>query len=86
MIEADWDVKGCKSTRDIKICEESWIDYPGKGKIYDSEVAKFTLKHLRFRDMLNPEKIIKAGLVAQEVLMGCIDEPKGKWYFAFEKK
>lgn len=61
--------------------DNCYSDYPGKGKIYDRECAIYAMKHMRFIDRFNPEKVGMATIIAQSILFGVIDEPKGKWIF-----
>jgi len=70
------DVYGCQKYSD------GYADYPGKGKIYDKDVAKLVSKHLRFFDRFNVRKVVEAGIYAQLMLMGVVEEPKKKnWKF-----
>lgn len=68
-----------------KLCDEytdSWIEYPGVGKITDDQVADMVIQHTTLFDRLfNPRKICKAALYAQNILMKVEEEPKEKWLF-----
>lgn len=63
----------------------TWSDYPGVGLVYDADVGKFAMKHLRWRDRLNPGKIGEAVIISQLILFKVIEEdelPKKKnWKF-----
>ena len=61
---------------------DGWIDYPGVGIITDEQVAKFVKQHTHLLDRLNYRKMVHAGLLAQNILMGVIEQPKmKKWFF-----
>lgn len=55
----------------------------GGRRIYDLEVVRFALKHMRFFDKFSPRKIGQATLVAHEMLSGDLDSNDGNWYFKF---
>ena len=64
---------------------DCYSDYPGVGRVYDSDVGKYAFKHLRFIDKFDPEKVGNAVLLSQSIFFGVIgkDElPKKKnWKF-----
>lgn len=61
---------------------DGWIDYPGVGRITDKQVANLVKQHTHLLDRLNFRKMVCAGLLAQNILMGVIEPPKKKkWYF-----
>jgi hypothetical protein len=64
---------------------ESWIDYPGVGKITDEDVRKFVREHTHWWQRLNYKHMVDWGLCAQNILMGVykVKEPD-KWYFSEE--
>jgi len=69
-----------------KLCDllaDGWINYPGIGKITDKQVADLVMEHTTLFDRIfKPRKIVVAGLLAQNILMKIIDEPKDKnWKF-----
>lgn len=47
-----------------------YIDYPGKGIIYDEDVYKLILKHSRFIDRLSRSKMVEMSILGQTILMG----------------
>ena len=53
---------------------EGYIDYPGKGRIYDKDVLKLIQNHSRLIDRLNPAKMVEMSLIGQCVLMGIFDD------------
>lgn len=66
----------------LKVWENGWIDYPGIGKITDKAVAKFVRQHTHWWTRLNYDKMVRAGLLAQNMLMKVVETPKAKkWYF-----
>ena len=46
-----------------------WIDYPGVGRIYDKDVARYAAKHLHWWDRLDIRKVTDAVLCSQTILM-----------------
>lgn len=59
-----------------------WVDYPGKGKITDADVAAFVKKHTHWWDRFDYHKVSDSALLAQNILMGVVEEPKEKnWKF-----
>ena len=50
--------------------DNNWIDYPGVGKIYDKDVAKYAQKHLHWWDRFDIRKVTEAALMSQTILMG----------------
>ena len=54
--------------------EETWIDYPGVGKITDRQVWEHVRKHTRWFDFLNPRLIVHYALASQNHLMGVYEE------------
>lgn len=53
---------------------DGYIDYPGKGRIYDKDVWKLIQRHSRLRDRLNPAKMVEMSLLGQCALMGVIED------------
>lgn len=53
---------------------EGYIDYPGVGMIYDSDVYKLILKHSRFIDRLSGKKMTEMSLLGQCILMRIFDD------------
>lgn len=47
-----------------------WIDYPGIGRIYDSEVYRLIVNHSRLIDRLIPARMVEMSLFGQNILMG----------------
>lgn len=47
-----------------------YADYPGVGKIYDKDVARYAAKHLRWYDRFDIRKVTEAVLYSQMILMG----------------
>lgn len=63
-----------------------YINYPGKGKITDIQVANLVRSHVKFIDRFSVEKMTAYALYAQNILMGVIEIPKGKWRFKYTVK
>ena len=63
--------------------DNGYIDYPGVGIITDKQVADMVMKHTTLFDRLfRPEKLVIAGLLAQNILMKVVETPKEKnWRF-----
>ncbi len=58
---------------------EMFSDYPGVGKVYDKDVAEYTVKHATLFDRIfNPKKIARAALMAQMILFKEVEEPEDK--------
>lgn len=53
---------------------EGYIDYPGKGKIYDKDVWELIKKHSRLVDRMSSTKMVEMSLLGQCILMGVIDK------------
>lgn len=73
-------------SKKTKLCDEfadGYIDYPGVGIITDKQVANLVIKHTTLFDRIfRPDKIVRAGLLAQNILEKVIEEPKEKnWKF-----
>lgn len=64
---------------------DGWADYPGVGKVYDRDVAKFAKQHLRLIDRLDIRKVTEAVIMSQDILFKVFTEdelPKKKnWKF-----
>lgn len=63
---------------------EGYIDYPGVGKIYDSDVYDLIRKHSRIIDRISRSKMVEMSLLGQCVLMGIFEnvDPKDMtWKF-----
>lgn len=61
---------------------EGWADYPGVGRIYDADVAKFVKKHTHWWDRLDYHKMCDCAQLAFGMLADCIEKPKKKnWKF-----
>lgn len=61
---------------------DGYSDYPGVGKVFDSQIVGFVVKHLRITDYFNPRKIALAGIYAQLMLFGVVEMPEDpdfKW-------
>ena len=64
---------------------EGYIDYPGVGRIYDSDVYKLIKEHSRFIDRLSGTKMTEMSLLGQCILMRIFDDvdpddPSWKFY------
>lgn len=69
-----------------RLCDEwadGYIDYPEIGIITDKQVADMVMKHTTLFDRLfRPEKLVRAGLLAQNMLMKVVETPEEKdWRF-----
>lgn len=53
---------------------EGYIDYPGVGKIYDSDVYELILKHSRPIDRMSKTKMVEMSLLGQCILMRIFDD------------
>lgn len=61
---------------------DSYADYPGVGKIYDTDIAKFVRRHTHWWDRLDYHKMCDCAQEAFDMLAGVIPMPKeDKWYF-----
>ena len=63
---------------------KGYIDYPGVGKIYDSDVYDLIRKHSRIVDRISRSKMVEMSLLGQCVLMGIFEnvDPKDMtWKF-----
>ena len=61
---------------------DCWCDYPGVGKIYDTDIAAFVRKHTHWWDRLDYHKICDCAQMTFDMLAGVIPMPKKKnWYF-----
>lgn len=61
---------------------QMWSDYPGVGKIYDTDIAAFVKKHTHWWDRLDYHKMCDCAHMAFDLLAGVVPMPeKGKWYF-----
>lgn len=59
-----------------------WSDYPGVGRVYDKDIADFTIKHVTLFDRLfRPWKIAEGAITAEGMFFKVIPTPEGKWYF-----
>ena len=62
--------------------KDGYIDYPGVGRITDKMVSKYVKDHTHIWDRFNYDKMIRAGLLAQTILMKVVEPPKKKrWFF-----
>lgn len=55
-----------------------WADYPGAGRIYDTDVAKYVRKHTHWWDRLDYHKMCDCAQLAFGILAGYIEKPKKK--------
>ena len=64
-----------------KACNEGYADFTasGHGKIYDTQVAEFVMKHLKPWDWLNPYKVTTAVLWAFTCLQEFDSDPEEVW-------
>lgn len=62
---------------------DGWIDYPGVGKITDSDVADYVIEHTTLFDRIfRPRKVIYATILSEQLLMGVFEKPKKEvWKF-----
>lgn len=74
-----------KSNARKRFWEDTYADYPGVGKIYDTDVGEYAFKHLRWRDRFNPKKVGYAVIGSELIAFGVISKdelPKKKnWKF-----
>ena len=59
---------------------DNWIDYPGKGKITDKNVWKYVKEHSSLIARLDPHRMTDAGIEAQLILMGVVEEKESIHY------
>ena len=59
---------------------ENWINYPGKGIITDKDVWNYVKKHSSLIARLDPHRMSDAGIEAQLILMGVVEEEESKNY------
>ena len=55
-----------------------WADYPGVGRIYDTDVAKYVRRHTHWWDRLDYHKMCDCAQLAFGILAGYIEKPKKK--------
>ena len=55
-------------------------------EVYDMDVVKFVLQHVRFIDRFNPKKLIIAALYAQPMLLGDFKFPEAKKWRFFDEE
>lgn len=55
---------------------KGYIDYPGVGKIYDSQVWSLVKNHSRLIDRMNTKKMTEMCLLGQCILMGIFPDVK----------
>lgn len=61
---------------------DGYCEYPGVGRIYDIDVAKFTLQHSHWYDWFNPILMICYAQFAYSMKMKIIEEPTDpNWKF-----
>lgn len=81
MFPADNNREEFRKRFNMKKESKYWDGYAdfGDGRIVkDSDVAKYTKKHLRFRDRFDIRKVTEAVLYSFSILSGSVEEPKGK--------
>ena len=64
---------------------EGYVDYPGVGRIYDSDVYELIKAHSRLIDRISRTKMVEMSLLGQCILMGIFDgvnpdDPSWKFY------
>lgn len=63
---------------------EGWIEYPGKGKITDTDVWNYVKSHTHWWQRLNPRFCCDAAIRAQLVLMGITGDEDVDEYIRWE--
>ena len=59
-----------------------WADFGNGLIVYDKDVVKLAMKHLRLRDYINPHKVYVAMMYAFDILSKSTEAPKGnyRWF------
>ena len=84
---------GTQNTKGMKMRAPSKLDWSSGyataqdgHDVYDMDVVKFVLQHIKFIDRFNPKKLIIASIYAQPMLLGDFKIPKSKnWKFFDEE-
>lgn len=58
----------CKHPRKLILTRSARIVYKDGSKLYDCDVARYAISHMRFIDILNPFKVARAAIGSRSLL------------------